>query len=80
LKESFFKSAKILGYLNPGDFFGEMALVDGRRRSATVRTIVPTKAFQLLRSSFQTVLENNPTFKDKIEAVMKQRRVENQQI
>ena len=79
IKTSFFKSAKVLGYLNPGDIFGEMALVDGRRRSASVRTLEPTQVFQLLRSSFQMVRENNPSFQDKIQKVIEQRRLENRQ-
>jgi len=78
IKESLFSSAKVLGYLNPGDIFGEMALLDGRRRSASVKTMLPTQAFVLLRSSFDTAMDANPAFREKIEQVVKQRRKENQ--
>jgi len=78
VKDSFFRAAKVLGYLNPGDVFGEMALLDGRRRSASVKTMMPTQAFVLLRSSFDMVLEANPNFKEKIEKVVKKRRIENE--
>ena len=48
-----------LATLGPGDFFGEIALVDGGRRTATVTTTVPSRAFVLGPRQFQNVLHQN---------------------
>ena len=42
----------ILTLLNPSDFFGEMALLDGLARSATVTSIEDSKVFIIQRSDF----------------------------
>lgn len=49
-----------LGELGPGDFFGEMALLDEFPRSATVRAIEPTTCFGLTRWHFRGILESHP--------------------
>jgi CRP-like cAMP-binding protein len=38
--------------LRPGDCFGEMALIDGQRRSATVRALTPLTCLALARWDF----------------------------
>jgi CRP/FNR family cyclic AMP-dependent transcriptional regulator len=43
-----------------GDVFGELALFDGARRSATVTAITDTSALALGRTEFMAVLEKNP--------------------
>jgi CRP/FNR family transcriptional regulator/CRP/FNR family cyclic AMP-dependent transcriptional regulator len=49
----------ILSILNPGDFFGEMALLDNEPRSATAIAVEDTELLCLQRSDFQTVLGDN---------------------
>jgi signal transduction histidine kinase len=44
-----------------GDFIGEMALLDGAPRSATARTIVPTRVLTIDRSALATLLAGSPT-------------------
>lgn len=46
--------------LGPGDFFGEMALLDGRPRSATVTATDDVRVMQLPRKSFLKALEQDP--------------------
>jgi CRP/FNR family transcriptional regulator, cyclic AMP receptor protein len=46
--------------LKPGDFFGEMALISSRRRSATVTATEPLEALALDASSFKPFLLENP--------------------
>ena len=41
-----------LATLKKGDYFGEMALLDGGTRSATVRTVEPTRCLALTRWDF----------------------------
>ena len=50
----------ILATLGAGDFFGEMALMDGEPRSATVRTVAKTKLFRIDRESFLKSLRRQP--------------------
>ena len=42
----------ILTLLNPSDFFGEMALLDGLARSATVTSIEDSQVFIIQRNDF----------------------------
>ncbi len=49
----------ILSLLGPGDFFGEMALLDQEPRSATAIAVEDTELLSLHRTDFQTVLADN---------------------
>lgn len=42
-----------------GSFFGELSLLDGEPRSASVMTLEPTVCYLIPRSAFQTWLESN---------------------
>jgi CRP-like cAMP-binding protein len=46
--------------LGAGDFFGEMALIDGQPRSATITATTELQAMMLPRRSFMKVLEQEP--------------------
>ena len=48
-----------LAALAVGDFFGEMALLDNHRRSATVTAVDPTVCLAMLRSDFIAELRSN---------------------
>lgn len=50
----------IFDLLSEGDFFGELSLLDGRPRAATVTTLVPSVLVVLERSFFMPFLEGNP--------------------
>ena len=47
--------------LRPGDFFGEMALLSGRPRSATVTATEPVEAMVLEAMYFRPFLIKNPS-------------------
>ena len=53
------RGGKKIATMQSGDFFGEIALVDGGRRTATVTTTVPSRAFVLGPRQFQNVLHQN---------------------
>ncbi len=50
----------VVAYVAAGNYVGEMALVSGQARSATVRAAAPTEAVLLAASHFHAVMANNP--------------------
>lgn len=50
----------ILTILNADDFFGEMAILDGQKRSATVSAIEPSELFVIQRDDFINLLYAHP--------------------
>lgn len=50
----------ILTILNPSDFFGEMALIDGLKRSANVVALENVELFLIQRSDFINLLNEHP--------------------
>ena len=46
-----------IGQVGPGSFFGELALLDGGPRTATVRALTPMLTLVLDRSAFDELLE-----------------------
>lgn len=52
---------KTLALLGPGEFFGEMALVDGGPRSAIAQALSKTVLYVLHRSDFHKLIASNPS-------------------
>ena len=50
----------VLAELARGDFFGEMAIIDGKQRSADATVTEPSKLAVLSRESFLKFIRNNP--------------------
>ena len=53
--------ARTLDTLGPGGFFGEIALLDGRRRTATVRATEPTRLLVLAHREFHALMDEFPS-------------------
>jgi len=51
----------ILSLLEPGSFFGEMALLDQQPRSANVTTLEASSIIQIRRKNFEHLLLKNPS-------------------
>lgn len=51
---------KVIATLGPGDFFGEMAILDSYPRSASVRAVMDTECLVLSRWDFLAELRSNP--------------------
>jgi CRP/FNR family transcriptional regulator, cyclic AMP receptor protein len=60
----------ILATLRPGDFFGELALLDGAPRSATAVAIEPTETTILPRDRFRELIANEPVMRDTVLATL----------
>jgi len=54
------KAGRVLAQLVPGDFFGEISLLDGGPRTATVVATTPLVMLGLSRGAFQKLLSTEP--------------------
>lgn len=53
-------AAARLAVLGPGDYFGEMSLMTGTPRVATVTTLAETRLLEVGKEAFRTILEAHP--------------------
>ncbi|MBA2719974.1 MAG: Crp/Fnr family transcriptional regulator [Chloroflexi bacterium] len=60
----------ILATLRAGDFFGELALLDGAPRSATAVAIEPTETFILPRERFRELIATEPVMREALLATL----------
>lgn len=60
----------LLAILGPGDFFGELSLLDASPRSATAEAIEPTETHTLDGDTFNLFLDNTPGFAHHVLAVL----------
>ena len=52
---------KIFSYLNPGNFFGETALLTGEPRNASIRVVIDSDLISLGRQELQELVEGYPS-------------------
>lgn len=64
------RGAKAIRRLVPGDFFGEISLLDGGPRTATVVAVTPVTAVRIFKRSFDKVVAQEPALASKILAVV----------
>jgi CRP-like cAMP-binding protein len=62
-----------LGRLGPGDFFGEISMLTGSRRSATVTTTSPAQLLVMFGSDFRQLEQAQPEIAARIEEAMRRR-------
>lgn len=60
------RRGKKLRSLGNGDFLGEIALITGTPRTATVTTTEPTRALVIAAPAFRTLLRNTPSMQLKV--------------
>lgn len=65
-----------LARLGPGKFFGEMSLMTGERRTATVRAALNCDLVRIDKSAFQSILEADPGLVEQISRVLVERQLE----
>jgi CRP/FNR family cyclic AMP-dependent transcriptional regulator len=59
--------------LGPGDFFGEIALLEDTPRTATVTATTPLRFFVLTRQAFRSLLAHQPDITDKVTRALEER-------
>jgi CRP/FNR family transcriptional regulator len=62
-----------LAHFGPGDIFGEMAMLDGERRSATVEATEDTDAVAILSTDMHRLLREHPDISVKLIAALGRR-------
>jgi CRP/FNR family cyclic AMP-dependent transcriptional regulator len=67
------KDGKVIAHLGAGDFFGEMSLLDGKPRSATVIADSPVVLLVVGVRSFGRLLETVPGLSNKVMATLCER-------
>ncbi|MBA2525626.1 MAG: peptidase domain-containing ABC transporter [Pyrinomonadaceae bacterium] len=67
IKES--DNGKVLNHLKAGDSFGELALLTGQTRAASVVTNETSSAFRLEKREFERIIAASPRFRDAIVSV-----------
>jgi len=65
---------KLLSTMRPGDFFGEISLLTGEKRSATIRTTEDTALIVIRKSIFSKIIIANPVISEQIAQVVLKRR------
>jgi CRP-like cAMP-binding protein len=56
--------------MGPGDFFGEIALVSNRPRTATVTATSPVRLLVVTDRAFRELMRNMPSIQDKVLAAL----------
>jgi CRP-like cAMP-binding protein len=56
------KNGRELRSLGPGDYFGEISMIDGRPRSATVMVVEPLRVLAIPHQDFEQVIDDDPGF------------------
>jgi len=66
-------SSKTLTTLQKGDIFGEMAIIEGKPRSATAVAMEPAKLLVLNQKLYDSMVNSNPDFARKMNRVLSER-------
>jgi len=61
-KVSVSRGGREIRELSTGEYFGEMSMIDGRPRSATVTAVEPTRTLVISHNQFQDLVREEPEF------------------
>ncbi|HEY3463381.1 MAG TPA: cyclic nucleotide-binding domain-containing protein [Gaiellaceae bacterium] len=64
------RKGRVVNELGPGDFVGEIALVSGKPRTATVRTRGPARILVVTASGFRVLMHDVPSIQAKVLAAL----------
>jgi CRP-like cAMP-binding protein len=64
------RKGRVVNELGPGDFVGEISLVTGQPRTATVKTREPARILVLTASGFRALMHDVPSIQDKVLAAI----------
>ena len=67
-----------VGEIVPGQFFGEMSLLTGEKRSATVSAATDALVYEITKEQMTYVLSNRPEVAERITRVVAERKMKNE--
>jgi CRP-like cAMP-binding protein len=67
------RNGELLATLGPGDFAGEMSLLDRKERVATLTAVEPTRLLVMTGANFDMLLRDQPSFSRKLLTVVSRR-------
>jgi CRP-like cAMP-binding protein len=68
------RGGEVIARLGPGDFFGEMALLEEERRTATVTATSPMTLIVMTRADFRALDRSMPDIHQKVHDAIAERR------
>lgn len=71
---------KVLAVLKEGDFFGEMAIIDGSPRSASASSVAATSLLVIDKETFRNKIKENPLIEYILETLARRLRATDEQI
>ncbi len=71
---------RVLAYLNEGSYFGEMALIEKGRRTASISALNRAEVIKIAKADFDHILEINEPLRAAFEMIIRKRRERNEQI
>jgi small-conductance mechanosensitive channel/CRP-like cAMP-binding protein len=71
------RGPRTLARLGTGELFGEMSLLTGAPRSATLTALCETQVWELSRDAFEPILRERPEIADRLSRTMARRRLAN---
>lgn len=66
-------AGEVIAELGPGDFFGEIGLLESQRRTASVVAASPMRLVVMFQKEFSTMAMEEPKVTEKLRAVMTER-------
>lgn len=69
------RKSKVVAVLNEGDFFGEMALLTGEPRTASVVALEETEVLEIGHAAMKPLFDTNPDLAESISYTIAERRV-----
>lgn len=67
----------VVGQILPGDFFGEMSLLTGEKRTANVKTVLPSSVIEIDKITMAAIFEKRPALIEHISKVVATRKSKN---
>jgi len=67
-------ATRLVGTLRAGDYFGEMGLMTGEPRTATVVALTDVRCYRLSKEMFEAILRRRPEIAEEISATLAHRR------
>jgi len=67
----------VVGAIEPGDLFGEMALLTGKPRSATVTADAPSEVLEIAADGIQALIKKRPDVREQIRRIISDRQAAN---